>query len=229
MKFIFKLCTLALGFGTILLIGLIGYSILSGRSLAEILLPDLPTPSEVLQEVKPEVEIIPEIRSVTLEEIRSISELSTSEFIMETIVPVTSERKIGRLTLNTSNLLYISRGKVKAGIDFNKVSDGFASIDGTSVTVLLPYPEVLDSYIDVEKSKVYDYDRGFLNLGPNSGIEMQNKAQADSLNEIVKTACNENILEDSKEKASTLIESIYKSAGFDKVEITFSEPIKCGN
>ena len=92
------------------------------------------------------------------DKIRNIQELSTVVQTMETIVPASAERKVGDLSLATTRLLYISRGEIRAGVDLAELTDKDIKTTGNKIEVNLPPAKILDSKIDVNHSRVYDYE-----------------------------------------------------------------------
>ena len=124
-----------------------------------------------------------DVRTVVVEQVRSVSELTTAVFTMEAVVPTQSDRKLGDYTIGKTNLLYVAYGEVRAGVTLEDLTpaDVVASAEGAQVTLTLPPAQILDTKIDVARSNVYDYSRGFLNLGPDRAPELQDIAQKEAL------------------------------------------------
>ncbi|MGB5970174.1 MAG: DUF4230 domain-containing protein, partial [Spirulinaceae cyanobacterium] len=118
-----------------------------------------------LSSSEPEVDV----PTLVVKQIRGASELTTAIFTMEAVVPTRQDSKLGEVVIGTTTLLYVAHGEVRAGVDLSKIeAEDVTYTDETeTVTIQLPPPEILDSKIDVDRSKVYHYDRGFLNLGPD--------------------------------------------------------------
>ena len=167
-----------------------------------------------------------DIRTVVVKQMRGASELTTAVFTMEAVVPAESDRKLGDYTIAKTNLLYVAYGEVRAGVDLEELdsSDVLTSEDGTSVTLKLPAPKVLDKKIDVSRSEVYDYSRGFLNLGPDRGLQLQGLAQQEAVKKIELAAvCEQNILGQANERAELVITKLLMSTGFENIVIEPSE------
>lgn len=154
---------------------------------------------------------------VLIQQIQGLSELTTTVFVMDAIAPTFSQRKLGEWVIGETSLLYLARGEVKAGLDLSKITPDDVNVDEDTITIELPPPEILDSKIDVTKSQVYDYDRGFLNLGPDNAPELQSEAQKQTLAKIKQTACDENILAQANERAIAVISQLMKTAGYREV------------
>jgi len=168
-----------------------------------------------------------EIQTVVIDKIKLTSELTTATFVMEAVVPASEDRKLGDLVIASTKLLYIARGEVKAGVDLSKIkAKDIKFINNNSIEISLPAPQIIDSKIDVDRSFVYDYDRGFLNLGPDAAIDLQTSAQRKTLDKIIKSACQKNILEEANQKAKLTVSSLLNTAGYAKVKVITSSPDK---
>ena len=163
-----------------------------------------------------------DIRTVVVKQMRGASELTTAVFTMEAVVPAQSDRKLGDYTIAKTNLLYVAYGEVRAGVDLEELesSDVSTSEDGKRVTLKLPAPKILDKKIDVDRSEVYDYDRGFLNLGPDRGLQLQGLAQQAAVKEIELAAvCEQSILDQANDRAELVITKLLMSTGFEQIVI----------
>ena len=162
-----------------------------------------------------------------IEKIRNIQELSTTIQTIDTIVPASAERKLGDLSLGTTKLLYIARGEIRAGVDLGELTESDIRVTQNKIVINLPPAKILDSKIDVNHSRVYDYNRGFLNLGPDVAPQLQTLAQRKTLVEIVNTACSEGILNRANTKAKETIAQILGAAGYQQVEINTTMAQSC--
>lgn len=173
--------------------------------------------------------IEPKVDTSTLivEKIRNIQELSTAVQTIETIVPASAERKLGDFSLATTQLLYIARGEVRAGVDLSELTNSNIIVKPNSIEINLPPAKILDSKIDVNYSRVYDYNRGFLNLGPDIAPQLQTLAQKKTLVEIVNTACQEDILEQANTQAKEAIAQLLNSTGHQQIQVK-TTPAVCG-
>ena len=147
-----------------------------------------------------------DVRSLTIDQIRGASELTTTVFSMEAIVPAQRDRVLGQFVVGSTKLLYIAYGEISAGIDFNKLKpeDVRQGADG-KLEIRLPAPEILDRKIDVGRSRVYDYDRGFLGLGPDSGPELMARAQEAALDRVTESACQRGLLNEANKRAAMVV------------------------
>lgn len=172
----------------------------------------------------------PEVESPTVivQQIRGVSELTTTVFAMETVVPASQARKLGDLVIGESRLLYVAYGEVRAGIDLSGLADDAVKADGDRLVVTLPEPEILDKKVDVERSRIYDYDRGFLNLGPDTIPELLEFAQRQTVNNLLLNACEQGILQQANDQAEVALTQLLGNTGFNTVEIETTKPTMCG-
>lgn len=172
-----------------------------------------------------EPEIAPS--TVIIQQIRGVSELTTTVFAMETVVPASQTREWGDFVVGESRLLYVAYGEVRAGIDLSQLSEAAVRTEGDRTIITLPEPTILDKKIDVEQSRIYDYDQGFLNLGPDKIPELLEFAQRETLNNILLKACDHGILREANEKAEVALMGLLGNASFGTVEIQTTKPAMC--
>ncbi|MBD2462991.1 DUF4230 domain-containing protein [Oscillatoria sp. FACHB-1407] len=165
-----------------------------------------------------------DVESVVVEQVRGVSELTTAVFAMQAVVPTSRDRTFGGYVVGKTTLLYVAYGEVRAGVDLSKVQSGDIDITENSVYLRLPPPEILDSKIDVTRSRVYDYDRGFLGLGPDAAPELQDLAQRETLNEIVAAACTEGVLQEASDRAKLVVTQLLNTAGYRDITIETQPP-----
>ncbi|MEL7332743.1 MAG: DUF4230 domain-containing protein [Cyanobacteria bacterium J06560_2] len=170
--------------------------------------------------IKPPEEKV-DVRTVVVEQIQEVSELTTAVFTMEAVVPAQSDRKFGEVTIGKTNLLYVAYGEVRAGVDLEDLTtaDVTPSETGTQIKLVLPAPELLNTSIDVERSSVYDYSRGLFNLGPDRAPELQSLAQREAKVKIERAACEQGILDQANDRAALVVTQLLQAAGFTEVTI----------
>jgi hypothetical protein len=170
---------------------------------------------------KPQVDV----RSLIVSQVRGASELTTAVFTMEAVVPTRQDRNLGGYTLGTTTLLYIAYGEVRAGIDLQDLKPDDVQIVNNTIQLKLPPPRILDSKIDVNRSTVYDYDRGFLSLGPDVAPQLQMLAQRETLKKIVTAACSNGVLAQANDRSQLVVEKLLNTAGYKQVEVKTQSPL----
>jgi hypothetical protein len=167
--------------------------------------------------------------TLIVQHLQNLQELTTTVQTMEKIVPTSAQRKLGDISLGTTRLLYVARGEVRAGVDLSELTRQDIQIDRhNNIEINLPTAKILDSKIDVNNSRVYDYDRGFLNLGPDVAPQLQTLAQRNTLTEIVDTACKTGILDTANLKAKESVSQLLTNIGYSQVRVKTALPNVCG-
>lgn len=164
-----------------------------------------------------------DIRSVVVRQIRDASELTTTVFAMETVADASQVRTLAGFEIGTTRLLYIGYGEVRAGVDLSEIEREDVEVISDTIRIRLPAPRILDSKIDVNRSRVYDYDKGFLSLGPDAP-ELQSAAEQDALSKVVAGACESGILDEANEKAQVAVTQLLNVAGYREVIVDTRPP-----
>lgn len=170
---------------------------------------------------KPEVDV----RSLIVRQIRGASELTTAVFSMEAVVPTRQDRRLAGYTIGSTTLLYIAYGEVRAGVDLKELKASDVKVVNNTIQLQLPPPRILDSKIDVNRSSVYDYDRGFLSLGPDVAPQLQTLAQQTTLKKIETAACQQGVLKQANERAELVVTQLLNTAGYKAVDVKTRLPI----
>lgn len=165
-----------------------------------------------------------DIQSLVVQQVRGASELTTAIFAMQAVVPTRRDRTFAGYTVGTTTLLYIAHGEVRAGVDLSQLQREDVQRVGNTLRLQLPPPQILDSKIDVNRSKVYDYDRGFLGLGPDVAPDLQQAAQQQTLQTIVETACAEGILQEANDRAKLAVTQLLSTLNSPIVSVETQPP-----
>jgi Protein of unknown function (DUF4230) len=165
-----------------------------------------------------------ETRSVVVQQIRDASELTTAVFTMEAVVPTQQDAAIGGFVVGTTRLLYIAYGEVRAGVDLSTLTPESVQVTGETLRLRLPQPRILDTKIDVTRSKVYDYNRGVLGLGPDVAPTLQDLAQKEALKKVKEAACSNGVLQQANDRAKLVVTQLVKVPGIQEVIIETQPP-----
>ncbi|WAL60171.1 DUF4230 domain-containing protein [Thermocoleostomius sinensis] len=173
---------------------------------------------------QPQPEPTIDMQPVLVQQLRNASELTTAVFAMQTVVPASRDRTFGGYVIGRTTMLYIAYGEVRAGVDLGNLRPEDVQVNGSSISVLLPPPRILDSKVDVTRSKIYDYDRGFLGLGPDAAPQLQEFAQQETLAQIVQTACSHGVLQTANDRAKLTVSQLLMTAGYTTSTVETQEP-----
>lgn len=174
----------------------------------------IPTPGPT---ATPKIDIGP----VVLHQVQGLSELTTTRFGMQTVVTASKGRTLGPFQFDT-RLLYVAYGEVRAGIDLSLLGPADVVVrDDRAVTVTLPPPQILDSKIDVNRSYVYDFQRGV--LSPQAP-ELQTEAERQALDQIIAGACQSNILGEANQRAELAVTKLLGAMNFEHIAVKTRMP-----
>jgi Protein of unknown function (DUF4230) len=174
---------------------------------------------------QPQPEPKVDVRSMVVQQVRNASELTTAVYVTETVVPTSRDRTIGGYVVGTTTLLYVAYGEVRAGVDLSALRPEDVQVNGNAITLRLPPPKILDSKIDVNRSKVYDYDRGFMGLGPDVAPELQELAQRTTLEKVTESACTGGVLQQANDHAKLAIAQLLSTAGYSQLTVETQLPL----
>jgi hypothetical protein len=174
---------------------------------------------------KPEPQV--DVRSVVVKQVQDASELTTAIFTMEAVVPTQQDSTMAGFVVGTTKLLYIAYGQVRAGVDLSQINPADIQVQGERLLIRLPAPKLLDGKIDVSRSNVYDYNRGFLGLGPDTAPTLQSMAQQKALTKIVESACQEGILQRASDRAKLVVSQLVKVPAYKEVVVEIAPAQAC--
>lgn len=168
------------------------------------------------------------IQNVVVRQIRDASELTTTLFAMETVVEASATNEIAGFPVGTTRLLLIAYGEVRAGINLSQMTEQDVTVLSDTIQIRIPPPRIIDSKIDVNQTRVYDYNQGFLNLGPDVGPQLADMAQEEALVKVTNAACENGILVEANDRAAVVLQGLFTGlADGRRVEIITQEVADC--
>jgi hypothetical protein len=156
------------------------------------------------------------ISPVVVEGIQELDRLATVRWTESVVITRESGGTQLEQFLTGERVLLVATGEVEAGVDLAEMDEDDVRVDGDRVTVDLPEPQVLSSSLDEERTRVYDRDRGLLNLGADEVLVQE--ARQDAETEVVSTAEENGILETAERNAEESIRAFVTTLGFEEVE-----------
>lgn len=152
---------------------------------------------------------------VVVEGIQELDQLATVRWRESVIVTRESGGTQLERFLAGERVLLVATGDVEAGVDLAQIGEDDVRVDGESVTIRLPEPEVLSASLDEERTRVYDRDFGILNLRPDDALAEE--ARAAAVERIEEAARDEEILEEAEQNAEGSIRAFVTTLGFEEV------------
>ncbi|MGH3148234.1 MAG: DUF4230 domain-containing protein [Rubrobacter sp.] len=152
---------------------------------------------------------------VVVEGVRELDQLATVRWTES--VPVTRQSGgdvLDRL-FSGEEVLVIATGEVEAGVDLAEIGKDDLGVEGDTVTMRLPEPEILSSSLDEEKTRVYDRDFSPLNVRPDD--DLVEEARARAVQKVEETALENGILDTAEANAQDSIRAFVTTLGFREV------------
>jgi len=141
---------------------------------------------------------------------------------MRTVVDLQNDpSNLWQQLVGSDKLMLVAEGEVVAGFDFEKIRPADISVAGTSVTIILPAPEILYSRIDNEKTQVYERQTGLF-VAPDLTLEGRARQLAEEA--LVDWAIERDIFEQANRDGRLQIENLLRSLGFTDIIIEVREP-----
>lgn len=152
---------------------------------------------------------------VVVEGVRELDQLATVRVTESIIVTRESGGDVLDRLFSGEKVLLVAAGNVEAGIDLSEVGEDDVRVEGKTVTISLPEPEVLSVSLDEQKTRVYDRDYSPLNLRPDDDLVEEARATAE---EKIEAAARENgVLETAETNAEGSIGAFVEALGFERV------------
>ncbi len=158
---------------------------------------------------------------VVITHINALGRLETAEFVMQTVVDLENEPgNFWEELVGSDKLMLVAEGEVVAGFDLSKVSKDDIVVQGTTVNITLPAPEVLYSRIDNERTYVYGRETGFL-VSPDPGLEARARQTAEQA--LTNWALERGIIQKAEDYGRIQLENLLRSLGFTNIIINVEE------
>lgn len=167
---------------------------------------------------------ITNVEDIIISGLQEMNELRTADITTKATLKVSQDRKISRLKIGDTNLIYEGVGKVEAGIDMKDLKVKNLDLEHYTIHLILPSPHLGDIYLDINSSRVVDKYKNW--LGGNVEDQLQERAQKEALALIKAEACANGILDKASEHAQTLVKDILTTAGFQNITIDTQKPLK---
>lgn len=150
-----------------------------------------------------------------IHEIQALARLESIQYSIEKVI--TAEIGQGSFGfLFGDRMLFVGHGIVIAGIDLSKMNPQDMQLQGNTLYVRLPEPEIFIATLDNQKSYVYDRETGVLTHGD---INLEATARQAAEEEIKKAAIEDGILEQARQNAEAFMQQFLGTLGYDQVVI----------
>jgi hypothetical protein len=154
---------------------------------------------------------------VVITHINKLGRLETTEFAMRTVIDLENEpTNLWQQVFGSDSLMLMAEGEVVAGFDLDKVNKEDIIVEGTTVQITLPAPEILYSRIDNERTYVYERKTGLF-VPPDQSLESRARQLAEEA--LTNWAIERDIFTAAEDAGRLQVENLLRSLGFTQIEI----------
>lgn len=155
--------------------------------------------------------------TAVIKEIRSLNRWETASYTVEQIIDTGNTGNAFTQFLFGDKILLVAHGTVTGGFDLANLSDKDVHIDGKSITLSLPAPQILTSSLDESETRVYDRQKGILVHADNN---LESQARIDAVTKIRAAACSGGVLTITSDNAKKQLTSMLQALGFTNITLT---------
>jgi len=164
-----------------------------------------------------------------LKSIRNLEDFRAASGHFEVIVDVEQDTRFVPGSIKGQRVLFVAIGSVDAGLSFSGLDESAVTVsdDRRSVSIELPPATLREPELDLERSYVYDRDRGAIDriqslLGDDAGAQPELYILAE---EKLANAARDGsgLLARAERNTRLLLEGLLGALGFTRVEVRFSE------
>ena len=185
------------------------------------LLPDFANPfrEETIDRTGPAV----------LKAVRDLQDYRAASGHFEVIVDVEKDTRFVPDAIKGERVLFVAVGSVDAGIDFSGLEQGAVEVSGDrrSVSLVLPPATFRNPDLDLERSYVYDRDRGAIDrlrslFGDDAGLQPELYRLAER--KLAAAARDgSGLLARAERNTRTMLTGLLRALGFTRIDIRFAD------
>ena len=156
----------------------------------------------------------------TVATLRQMQELATVEYTVSKVVKANDDQtwyKVG-----DRKILITCEATIKAGIDFEQLTDKNITVIGKKITMVLPAPKILSVNIKPENIDVAFEAVGIFRTQFTTAERTALLSQAEQ--QIRNSGNDLGILEQAKTNTQLFLSNFLKQLGFEEVVLTFDQP-----
>ncbi|WP_439555066.1 DUF4230 domain-containing protein [Dyadobacter sp.] len=155
--------------------------------------------------------------TLVLQEISAMGKLELVKYNFKDVV----EREVVKTFLPNAKAVLIVQGEAIGCVDLTQVEIADISSEDETLVVNMPEPELCVFKIDHSKSKIYNTEFAFSEEG-----KLVEEAYKDAEKQILKSAQDMGILEQTKENARKILTPVLEKASGKKVVLKFPMSVK---
>lgn len=152
-------------------------------------------------------------REGVVSNIQQMAKLTTVSFNVDTVITTSKEGTWYKLWQDEQKGLFVARGRVLAGVDLSKITADDVDVhypkdmnEKVQIFITLPSSEIFEVFLD--DIQVYDWQTGLFGMVAGDP-EILKQAQISAKAEVLKKACQGEILTLAKDNASEQITHLF--------------------
>lgn len=158
---------------------------------------------------------------VVIKHVKDLGRLETTEYAMQTVIDLENDpSSLWEEIVGSDKLMLVAEGEVVAGFDLGLIQEEDIQVDGTSVVITLPAPDILYSRIDNERTYVYERDTGLF-VQPDQTLESRARQLAEEA--LVEWAVRRDIYDEAERSGRLRVENLLRSLGFTDIVINVKD------
>ena len=165
---------------------------------------------------------------VLLKSLERLSEYRAASANLQVVVDVEQDAKALPDFIKGERTLLVAAGNVDAAVDFGglKGSNVVVNEDRTAATITLPGATLSDARLDLERTRVFDTDRGLLDrVGDafgSGGADEERRLLRLAQRKLAEAArADKNLLTTAERNTRSMLEGMLRGLGFERVTIRF--------
>ena len=164
-----------------------------------------------------------------LKSVQNLQDFRAASGHFEVIVDVEQDTRFVPSSIKGERLLFVAIGSVDAGVSFTGLDESAVEVssDRSGVSIELPPATFREPLLDLDRSYVYDRDRGAIDrvqslLGDDRGVDPELFTLAeDKLTDAARGGSG--LLARAERNTRLMLEGLLRALGFTSVEVRFSE------
>ena len=168
--------------------------------------------TQISEVLNPTPTILPDPVSI-IHDVRTLARLETIQYSIEKVVTADSGQQDLSILFG-DRLIFVAHGSVIAGIDLAQFGEDDLWLDGNTLYVQLPEPQVFFATLDNDKSYVYDRDTGLFTKG---NVDLETLARQAAEDEIENAAMEDGILDLAQTNAEYYMLRLFQTLGYPQV------------
>jgi hypothetical protein len=155
-------------------------------------------------------------RLTVVRQVQQLARLESVVFGMDKIVAGGEENKYLPQFLVGDRLLLMAYGEAIAGVDLGKLEESAVELDGETLRLTLPEPELFVVRVDNERTRVYSRQTGlFTRVDPHLETEARRAAER----QLRQAAIDNGILKLARDHARSTLTAFVTALGFTTVDV----------